>query len=144
GVVFNYQNASNYYTLRFKTGAAGYQLLGVSNNALIIVKSGNSTGGNFAADTLYTVTVASDAVYDFDYSIKSVDGLTTFVPLTTSVATNSFFTGGYAGLYLGSLPSPAPDAKFDNFSLTVIRPATLGLVVIMSNILFPVAWHFNP
>ncbi|MEI8206931.1 MAG: PEP-CTERM sorting domain-containing protein [Kiritimatiellales bacterium] len=127
GVVFNYQNASNYYTLRFKTGAAGYQLLGVSNNATIVVKSGNSTAGNFAAGTLYAVTVASDAAYDFDYSIKSVDGLTTFVS-TNSVDANSFFTGGYAGLYLGSAPNPAPDSRFDNFNLTVIpEPATIGM-----------------
>ncbi|MEI8207280.1 MAG: hypothetical protein WCG03_10415 [Kiritimatiellales bacterium] len=117
GIVFNYQNESNYYTLRFKTDTASWQLLSCSTvgGKDKVVKSGNASAA-FTAGTLYTLTVASAAAYDFDFTIKTVGGGATLVSGKV-VDTNSFFTGGYAGLYSGSQPKTPPDARFDNFSL---------------------------
>ena len=123
GVVFSYQNPSNFYILRFKTAADDYQLLSSVDGSLGILNAGHASE-NFLNGGAYTLTVTSDAAYDFDFSITQGS---TVLASGNGVDGDSNFTGGYAGTYVDKTGG-AP-AKYDNFSLEVIpEPATLGLI----------------
>ncbi len=69
GVVFNYNNPSNYYTVRFKTGYDDYQILGKrSDGSWKIIASGDATSV-FTVGTFYTIEVSSDTAYTYSFTI---------------------------------------------------------------------------
>ena len=114
GVAFNYQDDGNFYYLRIKGGSDNYQLIGaVGGNQTAEVLVNLTASAMFATGTYYTVTIASDSPYDFDFTIVETGSSTVLNGTTNIVDGSSSFTGGYAGLYSPS----AGGAKFDNFSL---------------------------
>ena len=115
GVVFNYQNPSNFYILRFKTSATSYQLLSSVDGTLGILKSDTDATTNFVKHVAYTLTVSSDAAYEFDFSISQAGNV--IASGNSVVDAAETFTGGYAGMYVDKTGG-AP-AKYDDFSLEV-------------------------
>jgi hypothetical protein len=126
GIVFNYQNPTNFYWLRYKGNANNYSLVRMVNGATANIV--NSTiGGTFALDTAYTLTVASSNAYEFAYEIKETVG-GTVLKSGTAIDSVSSFTGGYAGI-LETTTGYGPHT-FDNFSLNVYRTPKLSLIVL--------------
>ena len=127
GVVFNYQNSTNFYVFRFKVGTTSYQLNRVVNGSTGGPVFASDATATFAEDAFYTLTVSSTAAYNFDFSITEVGSATVLNPITTAVDVNSNFTDGYAGVY--SDGGTGFVNAYDNFSLEAIpEPATLGLL----------------
>ena len=125
GVVFNYQNNTNYYMLRIKSDSTSYQLLSMVDGGLGILQNSNAAS-TFGEDLFYTLTVTSTAAYTFDFSITAAGSSTVIGSGANRVDSGSNFTGGYAGAYANST---GWSAGHDNFSLEVIpEPTTLGLV----------------
>ena len=125
GIVFNYNNPSNYYMLRFKGDYQGYQVLGIRDNGSPNVIVNVDAPSTFALNTFYTLSVASDTAYEFDYSIKEA-GSGTVVVSGSCIGDESLAVGGYAGALFSN---SGPYAQYDNFSLKVIpEPATFGLL----------------
>ena len=118
GVVFNYQNPSNFYILRLKTSSTSYQLLSSVDGVLGILKSATDATTNFVKQVAYTLTVSSDAAYEFDFSIAQ--GGTVIASGNSVVDAAENFTGGYAGTYVDAVGG-AP-AKYDDFSLEATPP----------------------
>ncbi|MEA2068082.1 MAG: BNR repeat-containing protein [Verrucomicrobiota bacterium] len=118
GVAFNYNNPSNYYTVRFKTGYDDYQILGKrSDGSWQTIASGDATSV-FTVGTFYTIEVSSDTAYTYGFTITET-GSGTLVAQNPSVVDNeSLCTGGYAGLSLDSASPSVEFAQFDNFSLS--------------------------
>ena len=133
GITFNYQNASNYYVVRFKGGTTTYQMLKVvdGTNAQVIVSKTDSSQA-FAVDSFYTITVTSDTAGAFDFTMTAAGSPTVLNTVTTGVdTTGSSFDGGYAGMYLNTA-ALGPYAKFNNFSLEVNSAKSLQLILITS------------
>ena len=119
GVAFNYNNPSNFYTVRFKAGYDDYQLLGKrANGSWNVIATGHAVT-NFTVGSFYKVTVSSDTAYTYDFSIKESGSGTVMASETGRLDDESLATGGYAGLYLGST-SVNELAQFDNFSLDAV------------------------
>lgn len=114
GIVFNYQDADNYYGLRFQEGTSTYQLFKVVDGVLTTIVNGSNASTTFAEDTFYTLIVESDEPYNFNFSIKAAG--TVVNPITSAVDDESHFMNGYAGLY--TLVSGYA-SKYDNFALRV-------------------------
>lgn len=131
GVLFNYQDESNYYMLRIKSDTTQYQVLKCVGGGLSGISGAttdNISGSNFGRDLWYTVTITSDTAYKFDYTITP-KGSSTVLASGTKTDAGAHFAGGHAGLYTGA---PGWSAGHDNFSLEVIpEPVTLGLVGLM-------------
>ena len=127
GVVFNYQDADNFYWLRYKGTASNYSLVRfIGGSAKNVIAT--TITGTFATNTAYTLTVASSNAYEFTYEIKETVGGSVMVS-GTETDSESAFTGGYAGI-LQSTTGPGRNT-FDNFSLEVIpEPTTLGLMAV--------------
>ncbi len=127
GVIFNYQNAGNYYVFRFKGGSTSYQLIKVADgkNAQVIVAK-NDSRQVFAVDSFYTIKVTSDAAGSFEFTITAAGKSEALNPVITGMdTTGSSFENGYAGMYL-IMAAKGHNAKFDNFSLKVVSQAVLG------------------
>jgi len=117
GVAFNYNNPSNFYTVRFKAGFDDYQILGMrASGSWDVIATGHATT-NFTVGSFYTVTVSSDTAYTYDFTIKEAGSGTVMASETGILDDESLATGGYAGLYLGSASAVNEYARFDNFSL---------------------------
>ena len=126
GIVFNYQNASNYYTFRYKSGSGTYQVRRLVNG--VDASVGNFTSSHiFGTNTAYILTVTSSEAYNFKVSIAAADNpMVLLVDNVMIQDANNSFTGGYAGL---NQTSSATQGGFDNFRLEVIpEPATMGLL----------------
>jgi hypothetical protein len=125
GLVFNYQNPTNFYYFRYKSGASNYAIArvvdGVAGNLVNLTIT-----GTFATNTDYSVSVASSNAYEFAYEIKETVGGSVLVSGTATDSVSSF-TGGYAGIL--QTTTGAGRHTFDNFSLEVIpEPATIGML----------------
>lgn len=121
GLVFNAQNASNYSFVRWCNA-------GKDNNnlqAFTTVNGSWSTNQLFThANTspiggLSTISVASDGAGNYTLTIGS----------DSWNWTNATFTGGFGGLYYDD-PHGEGSVIYDNFSLTVPEPASLGLLAL--------------
>ncbi len=123
GIVFNYQNPSNYCTLRIKGETSSYQFLAVVDGGNATVVSRSDALVNFSMTNFYTISVWSDTEGRYDFSITEAGSSANLNP--TQAVIDGTFTGGYAGLYNTSYNS-APDCTYDNFSLAVETvPGTL-------------------
>jgi hypothetical protein len=128
GVVWGYQDASNYYFLQMKANTNIMQVYKVVNGTQSKIGSDGLASANFAIGGTNTVTITSTTAYNFDVKITNKGTGATLLSTTSRTDTNSSFTGGYAGLIL---TTPGSDSRFafDNFSLQVIpEPATVGLL----------------
>ena len=138
GIVFNYQNPSNYYMLRFKEGSTSYQLNRVVNGGTGGPVFANDAAASFTLGSFYTLTVTSTNAYEFDFTITAAGSSVVLNPTATAVDGNNNFTGGYAGVYSPTTSgSTDPDAMFNNFSLESITdsgplPATIVSVSTVS------------
>jgi len=132
GVVFNYNNANEFYTVRVKTGLDDYQLLGRrSAGSWKVIASGHASE-TFVAGRFYRINVASDTAYTYDVSVTDTTTSTEIASVTGAVDSEHLHTGGYAGLGLYSQHATNEYGTYDNFSLEVIpEPATLGMVAIL-------------
>jgi len=128
GIAWNYQNADNFYCLRYKNTTDDYQLLTMRNGGWANVSSGKASA-IFADSAFYSFEITSANAYEFAYSIKErTSG--TLVASGTYTPAGSDFNGGYAGIFQTS--TGGAHTATDNFSLEVIpEPATLGMVAIL-------------
>lgn len=118
GIVFNYQNPSNYYVLRIKAGSTSYQVISVVDglNDSVMVNE-NDSQKTFDVDTFYTLTVASDTVGEFDFTITETGSLAVLnSPMMAIDGGSGFHKNGYAGLYV-STTGPYP-VLFDDFHIS--------------------------
>ena len=118
GVVFNYNNPSNYCTVRFKTGYDDYQLLGKRGDGSWKVIASGHASAVFAVGSFYTITVSSDAEHTYAFSIAEAGSGTPVAQHPGVVDNENLCTGGYAGLSLDSANPTAEYARFDNFSFS--------------------------
>jgi len=125
GLVFNYQNTTNYYVLRMRGNSRCYQLLRVVNGSEQVIVNKSDASKTFSAETFYTLNVSSDMEYLFDFSIKEVSGTAILNPTAACRDAHSSFTGGYAGLYCAQTRSN-PDGKFNNFGVEVLLEKPLS------------------
>ncbi|MEA2067659.1 MAG: hypothetical protein U9P12_00535, partial [Verrucomicrobiota bacterium] len=127
GIVFNYQNPSNYYMLRIKTGTTSYHFIpvvdGVNGADLELNADALVT---WAEGTSYTFTVSSYTPYEFSFEITETGSSTVLNPVTSVSFAISHHNGGYAGFWAidGNIVGldTVPDIVFDNFNLTVSVP----------------------
>jgi hypothetical protein len=127
GVVWGYQNATNYYFLQMKANTNIMQVYKVVNGTQTKIGTDALASANFALNGTNTLTITSTNAYNFDVKITNKGTGATLLS-TSRTDTGSSFTGGYAGLIL---TTPGTDSRFafDNFSLEVIpEPATVGLL----------------
>ena len=139
GVAWNYQDANNFYCLRYKNTTDDYQLLTMRNGSWANVSSGNASA-IFADSALYTFEVASSNPYEFTYSITERNSGSVVASGTYNPAGNDF-SGGYAGIYQSN--TGGAHTVTDNFSLEVIpEPATLGLMGVVGAVGFFIRKRF--
>ena len=120
GLVFNYNNSSNYYTVRFKAGYDDYQILGRrSAGSWKVIKSGHASA-NFVADRFYRINVTSDTAYTYDFTITDTTSSTVVGSETGMFDNEHLSTGGYAGLGLFSSNPTTEFSQYDNFSLKTV------------------------
>jgi len=143
GVVFNYNNSSNYYTIRIKAETDDYQILARrSNNTWKVMKTGNASS-NFVAHRFYTINVTSDTAHTYDFTITDTTSSTVVGSETGVVDNESLYSGGYAGLALYSQHATNEYGRYDNFSLeTIPEPATLGMVAMLGGAIFFIRKRF--
>lgn len=117
GIAFNIQDANNFYAVRIKTGTAQYQVIRVINGSVFSLVS--ETGANtFSANTLYTLSVASVAPYNYSFKIAQTGSTNALNTVTSFSDSGSAFTNGFGGLYFWTgLASAAIDAYYDNFRI---------------------------
>lgn len=119
GIAFNYQDADNFYFLRFKSGASNYQLYRVVDGKPASIMKSEMDGG-FLKNRRYRLTVSSSEPWNFSFKIAEAESGTVLAK-GNAVDPRSSFTGGFAGLYQGTAGSAAPKSRFDHFKLHV-RP----------------------
>ncbi len=125
GLAFNIQNVTNYYALRFMANGdtTGFlQLLKYVDGTPSVLASTASFAG-ISPLVWYRATVFSSSPGSFTYEISN--GSTTLLAgSATDLGTP--FTGGYGGLYTGSI-----GGNFDNFEINVIpEPSMLSLIIL--------------
>ena len=121
GLVFNYQNAHNYYYVRVMTGKSGsLQVFKVVNgaNALYFANPSTTLASNLTANTFYKLTVTLTAPHSYTFSVSTLGSSPTV--LQTASLTDSTFTGGEGGVIQQGGTPPASD-YFSNFSDTYTR-----------------------
>lgn len=117
GLVFNLQDASNYYVLRYtrnpQTTLATIEFLVVVNG--VARKLDSSTGLDLVSTAYYTMTVSSSPTQanTFTFSISDIGSPT---PIYTNTVTDATFTDGYSGFF-----RVGGTARWDNYSLTVLQ-----------------------
>jgi len=125
GIVFNYQNATNYYVARIRGWGGLYQILRVEDGGVHVVLSEATAPENaFTGTEYYTITVSSDNASNFTLEIARQGETEVLNPVTNATDLAAAFAGGYAGFYCGS-NSGSPDTRFDNFKVeTAIQSST--------------------
>lgn len=129
GLLFNYQNSSNYYALRY-SGSGNVQLYYLVNGG----EGAISWNPVFPVVTNrpFTLTVSSPNAGTFSASIYDPIGGTNVWAVTNQSMSNGNFANGWGGLYTDGNFGMA----YQNFSLTV-TPAPPALApVVTSNILW--------
>lgn len=125
GLVFNYQNPSNYYEFRVAGDSSKYQFVAVNDGVASAKINRTDAVVPFTSDTFYTLTVSSDAAYEYRFSITEAGSAVALNPTTTGSDSSESFTGGYAGLYQAGGWTVDPLTLYDNFYLsTYITPKT--------------------
>ena len=125
GIVFHYQNASNYYAARIRGWGGLYQILRIVDGGTHVILSETTAPENaFSGTNYYTFAVTSDNAANFTLEITKRGESEVLNPVTNATDLATAFAGGYAGLYCGS-NSGSPDTRFDNFSVqTTIKSST--------------------
>jgi hypothetical protein len=129
-LVFNFQDATNFYYARISSGATlgtGVLQYGQIVNGVASAFAGSMTGLNIETGTVYTITVSSEAAGTFDVALKGGT-----VDLSTTVADTAAggdFTDGYVGIY--QIISN-PNTRFDNFAIQTGPLAGARLFLISS------------
>ena len=126
GVVFDYQDADNYYVLRASfeaSKATSWQFLKIADGTQSTVDSGSVALGSMPLNTWRTLTVSSTGTPgQYSFSITSTDGQTTYA--SSLISDGTFAISGQAGLYFSN-----SFAWADNFSLTTVpEPSTWALM----------------
>ncbi len=117
GIVFNYQDAENFYLFRFKSGASNYQLYRMVDGKTSRIKN-EIIPGVFSINTCYTLSVVSSNPWKFSFEIIEKESGTVLAKGRAEDSLSSF-AGGFAGLYQGSTGTAAPKSRFDHFKLSI-------------------------
>ena len=127
GIVFHYQNASNYYVARIRGWGGLYQILRVVDGGTHVILSETTAPEDaFSGLDYYTFTVTSDNAANFTLEITKQGESDILNPITAATDAGLAFTGGYAGMYCGS-NTASPDTRFDNFNLPSTRSIGFNL-----------------
>lgn len=118
GVVFNYQNATNYYYFRIKSGDTSFHILRVVDGLTEFIGSG-SASESFQVGSTYALAVESQVAHNFHVSVARE-----YVKIAEGQGTDTGnnFTGGYAGIMM---EVNGIAAAYDDFSLSVGPMAVL-------------------
>ncbi|MDF7824523.1 hypothetical protein P4B35_10905 [Pontiellaceae bacterium B12227] len=126
GVVFHYQNATNYYLARIRSGSSGsFQVVRYINGAISGTYINDNTTEAIAGNQYYTISITSDNAGSFTVELTLKGQSAVLNPTTTFSDNQATFTGGYAGLYFVK-NTASPDARFDNFNVRVAASALIG------------------
>lgn len=119
GVVFDYQDAGNFYAVRLQVGTSTYQFVRIVNGRISAAVSKKDAIRQFAVGAAYTIKVMCDAPKQFGFEITETGDPAVLNPTTIGRDHDATFKDGFAGFYVRSASGSAkPDALFDNFSLT--------------------------
>ncbi len=125
GVVFNYQNPTNYYAARIRSYGNLYQIIKCVDGKISAVLSDQTTTQDLHADQYYTLSVSADHHGAISLEITEAGSRTVLNAVTEAV--DSTFAGGYAGFYCLHAGGRTPAGRYDNFSVqTFPEPATEG------------------
>jgi hypothetical protein len=139
GIMFNYQNPTNFYMFRFKSGFPSYQLIRYQDGTTPTLITKSDALESFAVDSFYTLTVTSTNAYEFDCIITRKGKSEQLNPFSHAVDGTQAFTGGRAGLYIGTAGNPS--IEYDNFLLAQVNPmpteiGTVGMGLSGPNLVF--------
>ncbi len=127
GLVFNFQDMSNYYAFRYDAGAGYAQWLVVSGG----VESAVFTDINAFTPVLgrdYKLTVASNQAYFASFEIYDTVANSVVYSRGATEDGNHLFADGYGGLYSNFTH---PSYTFDNFELTAVpEPSQVALLAV--------------
>jgi hypothetical protein len=128
GVVWGYQNSTNYYFLQMKAGTNSVWVYKVVNGTATALGNSAAASSNFAVGGTNTVTINSSSAYNFNVTITDKGTGTTLLSISRT-DTGSSLRGGYAGLILAT---PGTDSRFafDNFGLQVFSTRKLQLIML--------------
>jgi hypothetical protein len=116
GMVFNYQDAGNFYCLRFKGGTRAYQLLAKVDGEWSILASHGNAAEPFAPGAPYALEVFSEDAHEFHFTLRKPGEEADLNPVADATDSYSRFKNGWAGVYSpGGGGRGGPDALFDNF-----------------------------
>ena len=119
GLVFNFQDADNFYCLRFKAGTRTYQLLAKIDGEWSILASHSDAAEPFAPGTSYSLKVFSEDAHEFYFTLRKPGSDAVLNPVANATDSYSHFKNGYAGLYSPSAGAGEVDAVFDNFRVEI-------------------------
>ncbi len=126
GLIFNYDDASNYYLLRASfndTSSTAWQFIKLVNGSQTVVTSGTIALGNMPLNTWRTLKVESTGIAgQYSFSLTNVGGTTTYA--SSLLSDSSLAISGQAGLYFSDSFVWA-----DNLSITTVpEPSTWALI----------------
>lgn len=130
GLVFNFQNATNFYYARISSGAtpgAGVLQYGQIVNGVAAAFTGAMTGLNVETGKVYTLTVASNTAGTFSITLKG--GSVDIGTMVIDTAVGGDFTDGYVGIYQIISNS---NTRFDNFAVNTASASKVQLFLISS------------
>ncbi|MDF7824518.1 sulfatase [Pontiellaceae bacterium B12227] len=125
GVVFNYQNPTNYYAARIRSYGNLYQIIKCVDGKISAVLSDQTTTQDLHADQYYTLRISADLHGAISLEITEAGSRTVLNTVTEAV--DSTFAGGYAGFYCLQAGGRTPAGRYDHFNVqTFPEPGSEG------------------
>lgn len=119
GIAFNVQDEDNYYALLVSLGSTSYRIARMSGGTMSWLVNQTDASSTFAPGTDYTMTVTSDAVGTYAFTITEAGSSVVLNPTSTVTDETSPFTGGYAGLFSDG---NGGTFNYDHFQLAISDP----------------------
>ena len=138
GVILNYQDADNYYIIRW-----GYETDGLLGNIQVVRRR---NGSNASIGTIVSGLPVPGGWYTWEFSsssnsheiVYSISPVDSSVPVYTGSFTDSEFTSGYAGFYRAG----GGTVRFDDYSLKTVDTALIHNEITVSYDLYGRNYRF--